>query len=332
EKDTQLFKVRYVSVNSQVRQDFVTIRGRTKADAIITLRAETSGILEKRLVNKGDKVEVGQIVCVLNEGSRVASLNEATARLKQTTNTYQSNLKLKEKGFTSNNRLTELKTAVDAAQAGLAAAKLELERINIKANANGIVQDPLAQVGDTLSNGSACATLIDTDPMLFTGQVPELLIGDLFIGMKADVKLVTGKEVTGKVTYIASAADADTRTYQVEIELDDSTDVREGMTAQTKVKLKGEKAFLISPSWISLSDEGVIGVRLIDAQNVVSFQPIEIISQGKDGFWIKGLFDGAQIISLGQEYVNAGESVIPSLDERDSVSQIVKFNAANNTN
>ncbi|MFK7902342.1 MAG: efflux RND transporter periplasmic adaptor subunit, partial [Nitratireductor sp.] len=46
EKDTQLFKVRYVSVNSQVRQDFVTIRGRTKADAIITLRAETSGILE----------------------------------------------------------------------------------------------------------------------------------------------------------------------------------------------------------------------------------------------------------------------------------------------
>ncbi len=49
----------------------------------------------------------------------------------------------------------------------MAAAELELKRTEIRANANGVVQDPIAEVGDMLSMGAACVTLIDTDPMLF---------------------------------------------------------------------------------------------------------------------------------------------------------------------
>lgn len=317
-KDTELFKVRYTTVKSSIRQEEITVRGRTKANAIVTVRSETAGILEQRLFSKGDKVEAGDLVCVLDKGTRQASLSEAQARLKQAETEYKSGLRLRKKGFTAANRLTQLKASVDSAKAGYAAAKLELSRIKIKANASGIVQDPIAEVGDTLSLGSACVTLIDTDPMLFTGQVPELLIGDFYIGMNANVKLVTGTTTPGKVRYIAAAADASTRTYQIEIELTATPDAREGMTAETKILLKGDNAFLLSPSWISLSDKGVVGVRIVDTNDIVHFAPVKIVSQGKDGFWVTGLKENLRIITLGQDYVKPGKKVAPFLDERNN--------------
>lgn len=315
-KDTELFKVRYLTVKSDIRQQEITIRGRTKANAIVTVRSETAGVLEQRLVSKGQKVKAGDLVCVLDKGTREASFSEAKARLAQADTDYKSGLRLKKKGFTAKNRLTQLKANVDGAKANYAAAKLELSRINIKANASGIVQDPIAEVGDTLSLGSACITLIDIDPMLFTGQVPELLIGNFFIGMEASVKLVTGITTTGKVRYIAAAADASTRTYQIEIELADTPNAREGMTAETKILLRGNKAFLVSPAWISLSDEGRVGVRTLDANDIVHFTPIKIATQGKDGFWVTGLKENARIITLGQDYVKPGRKVEPHMDMR----------------
>jgi len=315
-KDTELFKVRYTTVKSKIRQEEITVRGRTKANAIVTVRSETAGILEQRLFSKGEKVKAGDLVCVLDKGTRQASLSEAEARLKQAETEYKSGLRLRKKGFTAANRLTQLKATVDGAKASYASAKLELSRINIKANASGIVQDPIAEVGDTLSLGSACITLIDTDPMLFTGQVPELQIADFYIGMDANVKLVTGTKTLGKVRYIAAAADASTRTYQIEIELESTPGVREGMTAETKILLKGEKAFLLSPSWISLSDEGIVGVRTLDKNDIVHFAAVKIVSQGIDGFWVTGLEENVRIITLGQDFVKPGKKVAPYLDKR----------------
>lgn len=322
-KDTQLFKVRYLKVKSDIRQEEVSVRGRTKANAVVTVRAETAGVLEQRLVSKGDIVKSGDLVCVLDKGTRQASLTEAKARLAQAETDYKSGLKLKKKGFAANNRITQLKSAVDGAKATHEAAKLELSRIEIKANANGIVQDPIAEVGDTLSLGTACVTLIDTDPMLFTGQVPELVIGDFYIGMEANIKLVTGTLTKGTVRYIAAAADSSTRTYEIEIELENTPDAREGMTAESRLLLRGEKAFLLSPAWISLSDNGIVGVRTLDENDIVQFSPVKIASQGKDGFWVTGLKENIRIITLGQEYVKPGKKVAAEIDMRG------KKNAAN---
>ena len=55
--DDALFKVRYVSVTPEVRPELLLVRGRTEADTVVPVRAETAGTVEKRLVSKGDKVK-----------------------------------------------------------------------------------------------------------------------------------------------------------------------------------------------------------------------------------------------------------------------------------
>lgn len=316
ERDQERFKVRYVSLRAEERAETIRIRGRTEADSIVTIRAETAGVLENRLVDKGDIVKSGDLVCEIDPGARMAQLAQAEAQLVQAEADYSANVKLKKQGFAAENRVNALKSAFDAAKAALAAAKEEMERTKIRANASGVVQDPIAEIGDTLSVGGTCVTLIDTDPMLFTGQISERDIGRVSTGMKADVELITGDTVAGNIRYIAPSADPQTRTFRTEIELSDTAKVRDGMTAQAVIVLPAGEAFRIAPSWITLADDGAIGIRIVNAEETVEFVPVKILAQQQDGFWVNGPKEGDRIITLGQEYVVAGEKVAPLPDDR----------------
>lgn len=316
ESKQELFKVRHVPLRAEMRNESILVRGRTQADAIVTVRAETAGVLERRLVAKGDTVKAGDLVCVIERGARASQLAQARAQLAQAETEFNANAELNKKGFASQNRLTALQAALDAAQAAVDAAELELGRTEIHANASGVVQDPIAEVGDMLSMGATCVTLVDTDPMLFTGQVSERDINKIEVGMAAEVKLISDDVVPGRIRYIAPSADPQTRTFEIEVELDETEGLRDGMTAQALINLPAGEAFRILPSWVTLADDGSIGVRTINPDDTVEFVPVEIVAQEKSGFWITGPKDGDRIITLGQEYVVRGEKVETELDQR----------------
>lgn len=316
ERDQELFEVRFIPLNGEERLERIKVRGRTQADALVSVRSETSGVVEERRFEKGDRIAEGELLCILDRGAREADLARAVAQLTQAETDYEANRKLNEKGFAAQNRLPALKAAVDAAKAGLAAAEEELARTEIRANASGIVQEPIAEKGDMLAMGGVCATLIDTDPMLFTGQVSERSVGRVENGMTATIELISGKSAEGTVRYIAPSADPATRTFEIEIEIDGDAAVRDGVTAEAIITLPAGKAFRISPSWVTLADDGQIGLRIVDEDDRVAFRPIDIVAQEQNAFWIRGAEEGDRVITLGQEYVVAGEKVVATLDER----------------
>ena len=318
-RSSELFKVRIVMVSPESWRDRLVVRGQTKATAIVPVRAQVNGILLERLVNKGDQVAKNQIVCKIDVGSRAAHLARVQAQFTKAEADHTANSKLVEKGIVSRNMLNTMKASLDAAKAEISEAKLKLERSDIRANAAGVVQDPIAEVGDMLSVGSACVTLVQSDPIKFTGQISETDIDKFEIGADAEIELVSGKFVTGKVHYISPSADSKTRTFLTEIEIPNKDrKIRDGMTARAKINLPKVNAYRISPGWITLSDEGAIGVRVVDKNSIVQFVPIKIISQKKDAFWVQGLESGSQVISLGQEFVLAGEKVIAIPEPRNT--------------
>ncbi|MCP4183270.1 MAG: efflux RND transporter periplasmic adaptor subunit [Hyphomicrobiales bacterium] len=307
---SDLFRVRTVHVKPESWQDELVVHGQTKATAVIPVRAQVGGILLQRLVNKGEKVSKNQVVCKVDVGSRAAQLARVQAQFTKAEADHTANLKLVKKGIVSRNMLNTMKASLDAAKAEIAEAKLKLERSDIQANAGGIVQDPIAEVGDMLSVGSVCITLVQSDPVKFAGQISERDIDKVRIGAVADIELISGKKISGKVRYISPSADNKTRTFLTEIEIPNKNhEIRDGLTARANIKLAEIEAYRVSPSWITLSDDGTIGVRTVDKNSIVRFVSIEIVSQKKDAFWVHGLKPGSRIISLGQEFVVDGEKV-----------------------
>jgi multidrug efflux system membrane fusion protein len=321
--NTQLQSVRTSTYVAQPMSIEVPLRGRTQAKASVGAVAETAGVVDEVHVTKGQNVAVGDLLCTLDQGTRAAAVAQATAGLEQANaslaqaqSDFDTNAELREKGLAAPNTARQLevalsaaKAAISSAQAGLDNAQAELDRTEIHAKVAGVVQDPLVVAGAMLAMGQPCATIVQLDPMVFIGQVPEARIALARLGLEASIKTITGQEVSGKVTFISSTADAATRSFPVEIEFANAGGaIRDGITATATVNMGSAPAHLVPQSVLTLNDDGVLGVSIVN-DGAVKFVPVQIASDTREGVWVLGLPTSADVITVGQEYVKDGQAV-----------------------
>jgi len=287
----------------------VPLRGKTKAKSIISAAAETAGIVDKVSVTKGQQVAAGDLLCTLDQGTRAASVAQAKANLASAQLNYDTNTKLRDKGLAAPNTETALESALKSAEAALDQAQAELDRTEIHSKIPGIVQDPMAEEGALLPAGGVCATIVQLDPLIFVGSIPEARIGLAKTGLPATLTTVNGRTASGEVTYIAATADASTRTFDVEMEVPNPDNaIRSGLTATATVDMGTIPAHLLPQSVLTLDDAGALGVRAVK-DSKVEFYPITIISDTREGVWVSGLPAQVDVITLGQENVQAGQTV-----------------------
>ena len=175
---------------------------------------------------------------------------------------------------------------------------------------SGYLETLRVEEGDFLNTGAVCAALIDPDPMLLVADIAEKDIAQVELGSEASAKLISGRYISGEVTFIASSADKNTRTFRVEISVNNKDrTIRDGVSAEIYIKGKQEAAHKISPAILSLNDQGKLGVRTVTADNRVEFKEINILEDTNSGMWVSGLGEEARIITLGQEYVFQGQTV-----------------------
>jgi membrane fusion protein, multidrug efflux system len=304
--------VRIASFSAEDLPEVVQLRGRTQASATIASRAETNGIVKEVHFTKGQRIAAGDLLCTLDQGTRLARLATAEAQLEQAKADLENNTALRERGVSPANTSRQFEVALLSAQANLDEAQAELDRTEIRAEAAGIIQDPLASVGAALSAGGECATIVQLDPMLFIGDVPEARVAAMDVGEQALVTTVTGQQVIGNVRYISSVANSATRTFAVEIEVPNSAGaIRDGVTAEALIQVGTVRAHLVPQSVLTLDTDGTVGVRAVEGETV-AFYAVEIARDTRDGIWVTGLPDQIDIITVGQEYVQAGQVVATS--------------------
>ena len=66
----------------------------------------------------------------------------------------------------------------------------------------------------------------------------------------------------------------------------------------------------VSPASLSLSDNGAIGAKIVNNNDLVEFVEVEVVSDTATGVWLTGLPPNAKLITVGQELVFSGQRVI----------------------
>ncbi|HEX7035639.1 MAG TPA: efflux RND transporter periplasmic adaptor subunit [Pseudomonadales bacterium] len=306
-------RARVVQAVPQVRE--VVLRGRTENKRTVEVKAETAGRVIERPVDRGSEVAAGDLLCRIAIEDREAQLAEARAALEQARIEYEGSLRLKQQGFQSETAIAQAKARLAAAEAAVASGELDIERTTVRAPFAGVVEDVQLEVGDYVSPGGTCVTLVDRDPMLLVGRVSQQDVAKLKPGMGATGRLVDGRTVTGTLTFVGHQNDPATRTYAIEVEVDNpDNSLRSGITAAIHVPVDEVLAHKISPALFALDDEGRIGVRTIDDSRRVRYHHVEIVRDDVDGVWVTGLPEVATLITVGQEYVVEGQRVQPSFE------------------
>ena len=136
--------------------------------------------------------------------------------------------------------------------------------------------------------------------------------------MKAHVEFLDGEVQEGKVSYIAPAADSQTRTFRIIVSAENTEQsIKEGLTAKLSIPVANKKAHKISPSILSLSDDGIVGVKTVNADDIVEFTPVKILSDKPEAMWITGPYETVRFITVGQAFVIEGQKVVPIVSDKE---------------
>jgi multidrug efflux system membrane fusion protein len=152
--------------------------------------------------------------------------------------------------------------------------------------------------------------MIELNPLLVVGDVPETSAAKLKIGAPASAKLVSGQTLTGHIRYVAQDADPQTRTYHLEVSVPNPRlDIRSGLSADVRIGAGSGPAHLVPVSTLVLDSAGRQGVRYAVEGDRVAFAPVTIVEETPDGVWVTGLHGTVRLITVGQSYVADGQKV-----------------------
>ena len=277
--------------------------------------AETDGRVEYIGVRRGADVDRNAVIARLDERDRQARLAQAEATVRQREVEFQGREKLKGESYVSEAQLQEAVAQLESARAELKRAQLDLQYMTIRAPFDGALQERHVEVGDFVKVGDPIARFVDNRKIVVTASVSEFDAGYVQTGQAAQARLATGETVQGTIRYVAPVADEATRTYTVELEVDNSDgSLRAGGTAELRVPAERVLAHRISPSLLTI----------INDRGEVEFVVADVALSTNEGVWVAGLPDLATIITVGQGFVVPGTTVkaVPESDVETAVAII----------
>jgi multidrug efflux system membrane fusion protein len=304
------FTVAVAPVQVEPHARRIVLSGRTEADKRATAVTRASGVIVDLRVKRGSVVRKGDVIAMLSDEARESMVTQARARFEQRQTELKARLRLIEQGNLPALQKPQLEAELRAAEASLAQAEAERQKGSVLAPIAGVVNEAPVEVGQALQPGATVAEVIALDPMLAVVEIAERQLAGVKVGERAKVRLVTREKAEGTVRFVSRKASAQTRTYRVEINIDNPNGaIPDGVTCEVNLLLAPVPAAQVARSALTFSSEGKLGVRTVGEGGQVAFVPVAVVEDGLDRLWVAGLTDGARVIVQGQDFVKEGETV-----------------------
>lgn len=288
----------------------IRVSGVTAPDKRSTLATRSAGILGDLRIQKGDLVKAGDVLLVLDGAEKFSMVETAKAVLEQRQKEAENVERLVRSGIVPTTQSDTARSALASARSQLEAAQADIDRLTVVAPFAGVIDQVMVEEGAWMPSGEDVAVLLQLDPVVARGEVSEREIAHVTVGREADIRLISGETVSGKVRHVSLEANAGTRTFPIEIAIPNADNrIPAGMTAEIMIRSEAVQAVRLPRSVVTLDVAGNLGVRTLNPDNTVGFVGIDLIDDSPDGLVLGGIPKDAKIIVAGQDLVSDGELV-----------------------
>ncbi|MGO4621437.1 efflux RND transporter periplasmic adaptor subunit [Ensifer sp. 2TAB8] len=323
-------KVIEIAQADNVRQ--LSYSGAVRARTEMNLGFRVSGKLVERVVNVGDRVNVGDLLARVDPTDyelavRSASANlDAAERQVETVELVRDRAKqLLARKFASQAQFDQAVLSYnqavatrDAAKSALSQAQNQVVYTSLAADRPGIVTSINADVGQVLGSGTPVATVAVEGEKEVQVAVPETEISNFRAGLPVKVGIWSdaGLSLDGTVREVAGSADQQSRTFSVRVSLPNDPRVLLGMTATIEASA-GNGASLVSVPLSALAEkDGYPIVWVVDrGTETVRSRPVTLADFTADGVRVtEGLNVGDLVVAAGTQFMTDDLKVIISSD------------------
>jgi RND family efflux transporter MFP subunit len=320
--------------------------GRFVAKQRVEVRARVSGYLDSVHFQEGQLVEAGQLMFVIDQRPFIANVERARANVAQAA----TQLRVAQLEFERGQRLTASKAMsletleerrarrdsaqaeVDAANAVLRSAELDLGFTEVRAPMAGRVSDIRIDVGNVISGGSADSTLLTTivslDPIEFEIEASESEFMR-YTRLESAGKRQSSRDVEnpvearlideqgwphkGHMTFVDNELDPVTGTMLGRATFPNPDHVLlPGMFARARLYGEGEHDAILIPEAAIVTDQAAKLVMVVGADDIVEARPITL-GPLLDGLRVvrEGLAADERIVVVGVQRARPGQKVTP---------------------
>lgn len=328
-------------VQSRQEQVPLVVRatGAVRARETAVVSAQIPGRIQQVMVREGDRVRAGQTLVVLDDAAQRASLDETLAALsaaQQQQAAAETDAKLAASTLKRYQQLEAEKSVspheMDEVTQRAAAAAARLEATRAQANAvraqqagartllgytrlvapfAGVVAARMADPGTLASPGVALLQVDQAGPLQLQAAVDESAIAPVRQGMKVQVAMggASSANMTGTVAEIDPAADVNSHSFTVRVDLPSSPQLRAGMYGTAEFA-HGLRQAIVIPRTAVVSRGSLVCAYVLDAKGFAQLRALTLGAvQGNLVEVLSGVSPGEQLVDEPSDRDIAGKRI-----------------------
>lgn len=288
--------------------EVVSSSGKTKTLEQVDLHFQTGGRLAWVGIKEGDTVFAGQAIASLDTRELQKNLEKALRDYSKERNDFEEDRLVT---YDDPVITDTVKRILEKNQWNLEKAVLDVELRDIALKLATIVSPiagtvthidtPIAGVNVTVTD---TITIANIDKLVFLANVDETDIGQITLGMQAQISLDAFPDrefsgTVGKIAYAAEQTSAGATVFPVEIHLENPTNLRMGLNGDVSIKVRESTSALIIPL-SALHEEGESTFVYVKDGNTYRKQEVKTGLQTEDDVEIlEGLTENAEAVISG---------------------------------
>ncbi len=307
------FTVSVVTLKSEIFKNYIDVQGRVDADENIAVSTEIPGTITKIYAKAGDEVNKGDVLAETD----TRAINQSIADLQVNTDLvnqiFEKQKNLWEQKIGTEVQYLQAKTNKESMEKKMSMLQQQLSMSKIVSPIKGTVDAVDIKIGQLVAPGMPAIRVINFSNLKVKADVAESYASKIKKGAEVIIRFPDANDsVITKVNFVSRAISNTTRSFGVEVLLDEKNIYHPNMVAKLNINdyQSSQPVIIVSVKTIQKDENNASFVYVADG-NIAKKRIVTIGKEyhGKSEI-TGGLKVGDMLITEGYDVINDGDAIV----------------------
>ncbi|MGB3949160.1 MAG: efflux RND transporter periplasmic adaptor subunit [Bacteroidia bacterium] len=293
-------------------KNYIDVQGRVDADENVAISSEMPGTVTKINVKVGDNVNKGDVLAETDARTIMQNISDLQTNYELVAQIYEKQKNLWEQKIGTEVQFLQAKTNKESMEKKLTMLQQQLSMSKIVSPISGTVDAVDIKLGQMIAPGMPAIRVINFSNLKVKADVAETYAAKIKKGSEVIVYFPDMEDtLITKVNFVSRAINPGTRTFLVEVLLDNKKEYHPNMVARLNVNdYQSAKPTIVVPVRAIQKDENNASFVFVAENGKAQKRSIIIGKEYSGKAEIKsGLKENDLLITLGYDIVNEGDAI-----------------------
>ena len=304
--------VSVLALKAEVFKNYIDVQGRVDADQNVALSTEMPGTITKINVKVGDEVSVGQVLAETDARAISQSIADLQTNADLVNQIYDKQKNLWDQKIGTEVQFLQAKTNKESMEKKMSSLQQQLNMTKIISPINGTVDAVDVKLGQAVAPGAPAIRVINFSNLKVKADIAESYASKIKKGAEVIVHFPDMQDsLIAKVDFVSRAINNSSRTFTVEVLLDDKKEYHPNMVARLNINdyQSAQPVIKIPVRTIQKDENNESFVYVANGDKAKK----QIVKLGKEyrgmAEIIEGLKEGDALVTLGYDIITDGSVI-----------------------